>query len=159
MAGTLVASPPAGPPLVAPAVDEAAARRSLRGQIARLDGELASVLTSVYPALPVTGGAPSPAGPRLLGLGELERIRDRLAAQVSDARAAAAAQGARQAAARLRLDEMLLAPGEHRWVRVSAADVGEPSCKVWHARPRLGLVGMLMGWWRVKISSGCPLPG
>jgi hypothetical protein len=24
-------------------------------------------------------------------------------------------------------------------------------------RPRLGLIGMLMGWWRVVISSGCPL--
>jgi hypothetical protein len=26
-------------------------------------------------------------------------------------------------------------------------------------RPRLGLIGMLMGWWQVKLSSGCPLPG
>jgi hypothetical protein len=25
-------------------------------------------------------------------------------------------------------------------------------------RPRLGLIGMLMGWWQVKLSSGCPLP-
>jgi hypothetical protein len=24
-------------------------------------------------------------------------------------------------------------------------------------RPRLGLIGMLMGWWQVKLSSGCPL--
>ena len=23
--------------------------------------------------------------------------------------------------------------------------------------PRLGLIGMLMGWWQVKLSSGCPL--
>jgi hypothetical protein len=28
---------------------------------------------------------------------------------------------------------------------------------VWHVRPRLGLVGMLAGWWQVKLSSGCPL--
>jgi hypothetical protein len=24
-------------------------------------------------------------------------------------------------------------------------------------RPRLGLIGMLCGWWQVKLSSGCPL--
>src|SRR3954471_9113445 len=130
MAGTLAASPPAGPPLAAPAAGEAAARRSLREQIARLEGELGRVLTSVYPPLPVPPAAPPLAGPRLLGLGELERIRDRLAAQLGDARAAAAAQGARQAAARARREDMLLAPGEHRWLRVSAAEVGEPSCAV-----------------------------
>jgi len=37
--------------------------------------------------------------------------------------------------------------------------VGEPGCGVWQVRPRLGLIGMLMGWWQVKLSSGCPLPG
>jgi hypothetical protein len=52
---------------------------------------------------------------------------------------------------------MLLDPGAHRWVRVSNADIGEPGCKTWHVVPRLGLVGMLAGWWHVKISSGCPL--
>jgi hypothetical protein len=30
-------------------------------------------------------------------------------------------------------------------------------CGVWQVRPRLGLIGMLMGWWQVKLSSGCPL--
>ena len=28
---------------------------------------------------------------------------------------------------------------------------------MWQVRPRLGLIGMLMGWWQVKLSSGCPL--
>ena len=37
------------------------------------------------------------------------------------------------------------------------ADIGEPGCGVWQVRPRLGLIGMLMGWWEVKLSSGCPL--
>jgi hypothetical protein len=129
MAGTLAASPP----VVTPPVDEAAARRSLREQIARLDGELGRVLTSVYPAVPAPRAtakgvaATGVARPRLLSLGELERIRDRLAAQVADARAAAAAQGVRQAAARMLVEEMLLAPGEHRWQRVCAREVGEPS--------------------------------
>ena len=52
---------------------------------------------------------------------------------------------------------MLRDPARHRFVRISAADVGEPGCGVWHVRPRLGLIGMLMGWWQVKLSSGCPL--
>jgi hypothetical protein len=156
MAGTLVAPPHA---LVAPRVDEAAARRTLREQIARLEGQLGRVLTSVYPALPAPPAARRPTGPRLLSLGELELIRDTLAAQLGEARAAAAAQGARQEAARERLEDMLLEPGRHRFVRIPAVAVGEPSCKTYQSRPRLGLLGMLMGWWRVKISSGCPLPG
>ena len=52
---------------------------------------------------------------------------------------------------------MLLEPERHKWVRVSNEDIGEPGCKHWHVRPRWGVLGMLMNWWRVKISSGCPL--
>ena len=55
------------------------------------------------------------------------------------------------------LRRMLAAPAEHKWVRVSREDLGEPGCGHWHSRPRLGPLGMLMGWWRVKVSSGCPL--
>jgi hypothetical protein len=42
-------------------------------------------------------------------------------------------------------------------VRVANRDLGENGCGVWQVRPRLGLIGMLMGWWQVKLSSGCPL--
>jgi hypothetical protein len=42
-------------------------------------------------------------------------------------------------------------------VRVSHEDIGEPGCRHWHVRPRWSFIGMLMGWWRVVISSGCPL--
>jgi hypothetical protein len=42
-------------------------------------------------------------------------------------------------------------------VRVYNEDIGEPGCKHWHAKPKWGPLGLLMGWWRVKISSGCPL--
>ena len=52
---------------------------------------------------------------------------------------------------------MLLDPGSHKWVRVTGEDVGETQCKTWHVRPRRGIIGMMMGWWQVKISSGCPL--
>ena len=45
----------------------------------------------------------------------------------------------------------------HRFVKIANADLGVGGCGVWHVRPRLGLIGMLMGWWQVKLSSGCPL--
>jgi hypothetical protein len=36
-------------------------------------------------------------------------------------------------------------------------DEDTPSCRTWHVRPRFGVIGMLAGWWHVKLSSGCPL--
>ena len=51
---------------------------------------------------------------------------------------------------------MLLEPERHAFVRVKNEDVGEPGCCDWHVRPRFGLLGMLAGWWRVVVSSGCP---
>ena len=58
---------------------------------------------------------------------------------------------------RCRIEQMLLAPENHRWERIGNEDIGEPGCKHWHVRPRFGLLGMLLSWWRVRISSGCPL--
>jgi hypothetical protein len=142
---------------VLPEVDERAARRALRAQIARLERELAATVIAAYPRLPAGKAGVRASGPRLLGLGELERIRDDLADRVADLRERADRQGERQAAKRVLIERMLLHPGEYKWVRVSNADIGEPGCKNWHVVPRLGLVGMLAGWWHVKISSGCPL--
>jgi hypothetical protein len=139
---------------VAPAVvDERAARRDLRDQIARLERELARTLAEVFPRREPAGSARSAsaqAGPRLLGLGQLECIRDELADRIENLRSNRGSE---------RLEQMRLAPERHRWETVTSADLGEPGCHVWQVRPRLGPVGMLMGWWRVKISSGCPLPG
>jgi len=141
--------------------DQAAARRDLRDQIGRLERELACAVAAAFPHRePATGrgrSASAIAGPRLLGLGELERIRDDLAGRVADVRERAARQGERHEAKRVLIERMLLHPGEYKWVRVSNADIGETGCKSWHVVPRLGLVGMLAGWWHVKISSGCPL--
>ena len=86
-------------------------------------------------------------------------MRDDLAERLHEVRATLAARAAREAREARLLERMLRDPGRHRFVRVSAADVGEPGCGVWHVRPRLGLIGMLMGWWQVKLSSGCPLAG
>ena len=142
---------------VLPDVDERAARRTMRAQIARLERDLGAAVIAAYPRLPAGTARVSHHGPRLLGLEELERVRDDLADRLSDVRAQAAAQADRQEEARLLIERMLLDPGAYRWVRVANACIGEPGCKHWHVRPRLGLIGMLAGWWHVKISSGCPL--
>jgi hypothetical protein len=138
------------------ATSEAAARRTLREQIARLERQLSALVVATYPRLDPGPQVPSLGGPRLLSLGELERLRDALAARLSALSTAAAAQQARQAAAERELEQMLADPPAHRWKRLTAADLGRPGCTTYHVRPRAGLLGMLMDWWVVKISSGCP---
>lgn len=139
--------------------DERAARRTLREQIARLEREHAAIVTAAFPRLAPEAPAPRLAGPRLLSLGELEQVRDDLAARTGDLEAAAAAEQARQADARRELERMLADPPAHRWRKLTNTDLGLPGCGAYHVRPRAGVVGMLMGWWQVKISSGCPLSG
>ena len=132
-------------------VDDAAARRTLREQIARLDEELGA-LGAALPA-PRDG-----RGASFLGIEQLERIRDSLAARAADVRAELDALGRVQEEARRSREELLLDPAAHPFARVKNEDVGEPGCCDWHVRPRFGLLGMLAGWWRVVVSSGCPLP-
>src|SRR4051812_46070767 len=73
----------------------AAARQSLRDQIARLERELAVTLAQTYPfvAVPL---AIEHHGPRLLGLEELERTRDALADRLARTRRRAQRQRAVQ---------------------------------------------------------------
>ena len=133
--------------------DEHAARRDLRDQIARLEQELGRTLAAAFPRRePARAGRPASrqGGPRLLTLGQLERVRDELADRI------AALDEHRGHAL---LEQMRAHPEQHRGAVVTSADLGEPGCTVWAVRPRLGLIGMLMGWWRVKVSSGCPLAG
>jgi len=138
------------------AASEGAARRTLREQIARLERELSAITVATYPRLHGCTAVPSLAGPRLLSLGELERVRDALAARLSTLAAAAAEQEARRSVAAAELERMLADPPAHRWQRLTNADLGRPGCTTYHVRPRAGLLGMLMGWWQVKISGGCP---
>ena len=93
----------------------------------------------------------------MLGVAELERVRDALAARLREAQAELGRRGEIEEHNRGLLEAMIAEPERHRWVRVSDEDVGEPGCRHWHSRPRWGILGMLMGWWRVKLSSGCPL--
>jgi hypothetical protein len=141
-------------------VDERAARAQLRGQIVALERQLSDALISAFPYDGLEVGAPEMAtagAARVLSLGDLERVRDALAARLAGARCELHARGERQAANRLTLERMLLEPGRHKFVRIPNHDLGEPGCGAWQVRPRMGLVGMLMGWWQVKLSSGCPL--
>jgi len=140
-------------------VDERAARGSLRDQIARLEEELAGLFCSVYPRGGFEWSVPARGGPRLLSLSELETMRDGLADRLAENRRLLSDRTYVEELNRRRIEEMLLDPPAHKWQIVSNADIGEPGCKHWHVRPRWGLLGMLMNWWRVRISSGCPLAG
>jgi hypothetical protein len=138
--------------------DEQAARAELRRQIGRLEHQLSRLAAEAFLRIEIeTEVEPTAAAPRALGLGELEQVRDGLAKRVEDAREALAGRAELETQNRELLKDMLARPADHKWLRISSADVGEPGCGHWHSRPRLGLLGMLMGWWRVKISSGCPL--
>jgi hypothetical protein len=140
--------------------DEALARAELRRQIGRLERELSTLVAEGFGRVAVDGAvAGSSPAPRVLGLGELERIRDDLAERVGAARRTLCERSRLEAANRELLRGLIEAPERHKWVRVSRADVGQPGCGAWHSLPRLGPIGMLMGWWRVKVSSGCPLAG
>ena len=142
-------------------VDEHRARRNLRDQVARLELELQHTLVSAFPrtGLDVSLAPRRAAGPRVLSLGELEDLRDRLSIKLAQARAQLAERADREEHNRRLLERMLLEPGKHRHVRIANADLGVGGCGVWEVRPRLGLIGMLCGWWQVKLSSGCPLAG
>lgn len=140
-------------------VDETGARRTLRTQIARLEGELGATFIAAFPRTGLDWSVPSHGGPRLLGLGDLEALRDDLADRLARVRRDLAARAEQEAEARLLIERMLADPPAYKWVRVTNADLGLTGCRNWHVRPQLGPIGMLMGWWRVKVSSGCPLPG
>ncbi len=139
-------------------LDERAARRTLLRQVERLEGDLAELFCAAWPRKGLDWGVDAPGGrPRMLGLGELEQVRDALACRVEDARRDLRARKQVEDANRLLVEDMLRHPERHRWVRVSHEDIGEPGCRHWHVVPRYGPLGRLMNWWRVKISSGCPL--
>jgi hypothetical protein len=138
--------------------DERAARRTLLDQVRRLEEESAGLFCSAWPrkGLDLIPAISQRAGARLLTLGELEELRDELVEQLRRGRAALEERGVAEEGNRRLIEEMLLDPDSHRWVHVSNEDIGEPGCTHWHVRPRYGLLGMLMRWWRVVVSSGCP---
>jgi len=152
-----VLQPPSPAVLPGTTPDERPARRTLLDQIARLEDELSQLFCSTWPRQGFDWSVRSHGGPRMLSLAELETLRDDLADRLGAARRALSDRTYVEEQHRMRIEEMLLEPEKHKWVRVSNEDIGEPGCKHWHVRPRWGVLGMLLSWWRVRISSGCPL--
>lgn len=141
-------------------VDERLARAELRRQIGRLERELAGLFGEAFGRVELGHRVAAVAAePRMLDLGQLERIRDGLADRVAEARLRLRERARVETRNRELVRRMLASPADFKWVRVSRQDVGEPGCGHWHSRPHLGPIGLLMGWWRVKVSSGCPLAG
>jgi len=141
--------------LDAAVLDERLARKEFRRQIAVLEARLAEGVPYKHRA--GRGLRQPPPSPRLLSFAELAGVRDALVARVARTDAAAREVAAGHAAARELLAAMATSPQSYRRARVSLADLGEPGCGVYRVRPRLGLVGMLAGWWELTLSSGCPL--
>src|SRR3954467_15097140 len=141
-------------------VDERQARLELRRQISRLEAELGSLFGEAFGHAEVPHRVEAVvAAPRVLDLGQLEAVRDELPDRAAEARRALVERKQVEDENRALVRKMIAAPQDFRWVRVSREELGLPGCGHWHSRPRLGPIGMLMGWWRVKVSSGCPLAG
>jgi hypothetical protein len=158
-AGSPVKDAPAAVEQTSEREQEQRARQSLREQIARLERELSAIVADAFPFQRAPGDdAVVAGGPRLPGLAQLERTRDQLAGRLQELRRAGAARAVRQRRARERLDRMRLEPGRYKFARLPVTELGESGCGVWEVRPRLGLIGMLAGWWQLTLSSGCPLP-
>jgi hypothetical protein len=136
---------------------ERRARQDLRRQIALLEKRFGELFASAFPRQGMEWTVGAIGGPRVLGVPELERVRDALAARLREAQAELGRRGQIEEQNRGLVEAMIAEPQRYRWVRVSNEDVGEPSCRHWHSRPRWGILGMLLGWWRVRLSSGCPL--
>jgi hypothetical protein len=141
----------------APATTERSARNDLRAQIAALERRLGELFAASFPRRGIDWRVGAVGGPRVLDVADLERLRDALAFRLQEAQAELGRRAEVEEANRGLIEDMIVAPERHRWVRVSNEDIGEAGCRHWHVRPRWGIVGMFLNWWRVKISSGCPL--
>ena len=150
-------APPEGLDTLVYEHDERAARADLRHQIAALEAALGRLFGSAFPRTGIEFAVAAPGGPRILSVDELERVRDALAARLQEVKGSLAHRAYVEEENRQLIEEMAADPGAHKWIRVSNEDIGEPGCRHWHSRPRWGLLGMLKGWWRVRVSSGCPL--
>jgi hypothetical protein len=150
-------APPEGLDTILYEHDERKARADLRRQIAAMELALARLFGSAFPRKGLDFSVPGMGGPRLLSVDELERVRDGLAARIQEVRADLHDFAVVEEGNRVLIEEMTADPASYKWVRVYNEDIGEPGCKNWHAKPRWGPLGLLLGWWRVKISSGCPL--
>jgi hypothetical protein len=136
---------------------EYAARRSLRSQVERLERELSAIVAEGFPHIGAAVATRPAGGPSLLGLEQLEALRDELAGRVQQLRRRVQQRSEHELRAQELLERMKLEPGRYKFVRLPVTELGQRGCGVWQVRPRYGLLGMLAGWWELKLSSGCPL--
>lgn len=155
LAVALHAVSPAPLPDVRRDSDQRGARKELRRQIGRLEAELASYPRELQPP-PEPEVRPHHGG-RIASVTELEKTRDSLLDQLAAVRAKAEKRDRRRAKAQEKVEDMVRQPESHKWHWVSSEDTGERGCKEYRVTPRYGPVGAAMGWWRIKVSGGCPL--
>ncbi|MBJ7329972.1 MAG: hypothetical protein JHC95_08755 [Solirubrobacteraceae bacterium] len=153
-------SPPHLAPFPGVEVDERAARATLRRQVALLERRLAALQAESF-ADPGDRRRIARRGfawrhAHLQDLEALESARDDLIDRVAQAQVARVERTKEIAETRAFLEEVRRAPERYKFVRIPMADLGEPGCGAYHSRPKLGIIGMLAGWWHVKLSSGCP---
>ena len=149
--------PPEGLDTALYELDERSARADLRQQIAAMELALGRLFGSAFPRKGIDFAVAGMGGPRLLSVDELEEVRDGLAARIQEVKSDLHAHAVVEQDNRELIERMTADPAAYKWVRVYNEDIGEPGCKNWHAKPKWGVLGMLLGWWQVKISSGCPL--
>lgn len=135
---------------------ERAARATLRAQLARMERRLSVLQTGGFPHVSAAPRAARSSAPALLGLAELERSRDELAGRIAATERQLVERSRLERRSRELLRRALREPRRYKFLRVAVADLGLGTCGAWEVRPRLGPIGMLAGWWQVKLSSGCP---
>jgi hypothetical protein len=142
---------------VSPAITtERAQRRDFLRAIENLERELQQIITALTPANRRRLIIHSSARPHLLSLAELEIVRDGLVAELERVQETLAPQIHTRREKRILLKRMTEQPVKFHWARVTTIDLGEHGCRSWEVVPKLGPVGLLANWWRVRISSGCP---
>jgi hypothetical protein len=152
-----VPTPPADPSALRGRDADRRAREDLRRQIASLEQQLADLFATAFPRRGIECTVAAAGGPRILGVEELEELRDALFSRLRSAQTALGRRTHAEERNRETLERMIAQPSRFRWLRISNEDIGERGCKHWHATPRWGPVGLFLNWWRVKLSSGCPL--
>ena len=95
------------------------------------------MFTSAHPRQGLEWRVRSPGGPRLLGIGELEALRDELAARLEDTRQTLRDRTRVERRNVERIEEMVAAPERFKWVRISNEDIGEPGVQALAFAPAL----------------------
>jgi len=98
---------------------ERLAREDLRRQIGQLERELGELFATAFPRTGIDFGVAAAGGPRVLGVADLEAVRDVLAARLQRAQAELSDRVDVEEQNREVIERMIAEPDRYRWVRVS----------------------------------------